>query len=93
MTQINQQKKSSTAKHAIERSAKRKGAEMGYTDKDPRCANCKNYKVSIGYENIAQRQIRKEIICRLGGFSVNPHGCCNLWESQKGEKLDDGGKP
>ena len=76
------------AKQAKEQADKRKRNAMGYSDSDPRCANCKHYKCSIGYENLAQRQIRKDIICRLGDFKVNPHGCCNQWKSATGEVLE-----
>lgn len=87
------QPKRLTAKQAAEIADKRKRKSMGYTDKDPRCANCKHYKCSIGYENVAQRAVKREIKCKLGDFHVNPHGCCNLWESKSGEKLEEGGKP
>lgn len=73
---------------------KRKNAKerMGYeaqTPLCPECAHCESRILTDRFVKLGSLVARKKVFwCTRGKFPVSNTGCCDQWETVKGETLD-----
>lgn len=56
----------------------RRRKAMGYTVK--RCATCEHFRAGYIYLTTDSQSKRSRPICKVGEFTVSPHGLCDQWE-------------
>ncbi len=62
----------------------------GYESHTPRCSNCSAFrKARLRTDAAAPADRIERAQCKKGGFDIEPHGCCDKWQSQStGERLE-----
>lgn len=64
--------------------------QVGYEKNVPRCETCVSYRKPFVFLIRDSRTGRSEPGCKLYGFNVKPHACCNSWRNEKGETVETG---
>lgn len=77
-----------TSKRQTKKDAQRLRESMGYEASVPRCANCTNFRPPFIKLTTHSMTKRVSAVCKLGSFNVDPVGCCDRWQSAKGEVLE-----
>jgi hypothetical protein len=70
------------------RQAERLRKAWEYEEHAPRCSNCKGFqKAKLAHDPDQGHVIAVPHTCSKGKFTVKPHGCCDKWQSSRGERL------
>jgi len=63
-------------------------AENEYDSYTPTCGNCRNRKEAHVVLRDSLPRLVFPMMCKLGGFTINPMGLCNAWRGKRGATLD-----